>query len=77
MDEKYSISFTEALAAQMLCHDRIDETNAIGRLRHAQAVLRLEYDFSRNDLNAQRSIDEIDDVLIMISENGRRDIFFE
>ncbi|URC17911.1 hypothetical protein SEA_ENDOR_55 [Microbacterium phage Endor] len=77
MDEKYSISFTEALAAQMLCNGRIDETNAIVCLRHAQAVLREEYDFSRLELNAQRSIDEVDDVLIMISANGRRDIFFE
>ena len=68
-----TISITEALVAELVERENVDATNAIALLRTASANIRAER--PGIDLNAQRPIDDVDDITISVSRNGHRDIF--
>lgn len=72
------ISITEALFAQAVLHDGIDESNIVLAVRHAQAIV-MEYTGTDNQqvLHNLRHYEEVDSILIMVTQNGYRDIFFD
>lgn len=69
-----SMSITEALVAGLFDQDGVDSSNAVQILRNAQRNIQSQvarYDgLFGIDLDAQRSLDEIDDILILASANG-------
>lgn len=71
-----TISITEALVSELVDQDGVDGTNAVQALRRAQAHV-MEYTGSDNRavLDNQRTVDEVDDILIMVSQNGRFNYF--
>lgn len=74
------LSIDEALVAALVEQDDVDATNAIHLLRAAQAKV-IEYTGATSPeevvqhLAAIRTIEEIDSILILVSENGRIDLF--
>ncbi len=70
-----NITITEALYTLAFGHDAIDETNVVAAVRKAQAVV-VEYTGGRPEaLHTLRSVDDVDSILILVTENGARDIF--
>lgn len=67
------ITYTEALFTQALCQDGIDETNIIECVRNAKAVLRT---WAITQFDQEIPVEEIDDTLILVTENGTLNIFF-
>ncbi|QBZ73221.1 hypothetical protein SEA_THERESITA_32 [Microbacterium phage Theresita] len=74
------LSIDEALVSMLVEQDGVDGTNAIHLLRAAQAKV-IEYTGARTPddvvahLGSIRTIEEVDDILTMVSENGRIDLF--
>uniref|UniRef100_A0AAU6R5W4 Helix-turn-helix DNA binding domain protein n=1 Tax=Micrococcus phage Olihed TaxID=3092209 RepID=A0AAU6R5W4_9CAUD len=75
-----NLSIDEALVSMLVEQDGVDATNAIHLLRAAQAKV-IEYTGARTPeevalhLSGTRSIDEVDSILILVSENGKIDLF--
>lgn len=75
------MSITESLVALLTEQDDVDSTNAVELLRNAQKNVVEMFgvaDSGRfNFLNKQRSLDELDDIIITASRNGGIDLFRE
>ncbi len=75
-----NLSIDEALVSMLVEQDGVDATNAIQLLRAAQAKV-IEYTGARTPedvvahLSAIRTIEEVDSILILVSENGKVDLF--
>lgn len=69
-----TISINEAIVAMLVGQDA-DPADAIMMLRKAQAVV-MEYTGDVAEaLYTQRDVEAVDDIIIMVTENGHRDIF--
>lgn len=74
------LTLTEALVSAMQDQDDIDSTNAVFALRRAKdRVLKL-YSLTGlatgiDFLEQMRDMDEIDDIIISVTMNGRIDLF--
>lgn len=75
-----NLSIDEALVAALVEQDGVDATNAIHLLRAAQAKV-IEYTGARDPeevvlyLSSTRTIEEVDSILTLVSENGKIDLF--
>lgn len=73
------ISLTEGLVGMMFTQDGIDETNAVQKLRTAQANvianLGVAASGAANFLNKKRYIDVTDGILALASRNGSINLF--
>ncbi|QOP64815.1 hypothetical protein SEA_DELAGARZA_56 [Microbacterium phage DelaGarza] len=73
-----TLTIAEALVAIIADREDIDATNAIPCLRRAEAtILEFTGGVHRVPLYTERTSDDVDTILILVTENGQRDIFFE
>ncbi|KAA9133777.1 hypothetical protein [Microbacterium caowuchunii] len=71
-----TLSLLEGLYILAMDSDDVDATNITARVRNASEVVVRERLGGRWDvLHAKRSVDSVDDILILVTENGHRDIF--
>jgi len=68
------ITLNECLVAALVDHDNVDGTNAVMRLRMAQDVLRASSHVGV-PLDAPLTIEDADSIMVMVTQNGARDIF--
>lgn len=67
-----TLSLNEALLVALVERGGVDGTNVIDLMRNAQTVLRSA---TAHSLDWQMREDDVDDILMTASLNGRRDIF--
>lgn len=70
-----TLTLTEAVLVELMARGGVDDTNVITLLRGAQDIVRpyaRERGYGMNDL---MDIDLVDDIMIGVSQNGRKDIF--
>lgn len=70
-----NITLMEALYSAAAGHDGVDETNIIFKVRKAQQVV-LDYTGQPSySLFVAQPVEKVDDIMIMVTQNGHRDIF--
>lgn len=76
------ISIDEALVVLAFEHEGIDATNVTTCIRNAQAAI-VEYfgattpEAVQAHLSSMRTLEEIDSIIILASDNGNFDLFFD
>jgi len=70
-----NITITEALYSLVILQDNVDSTNIIAKVRRAQEYMESGFGLTTDELHEMKSVDSIDEMIIMATRNGRFDIF--
>jgi hypothetical protein len=72
-----TLSLNEAILVELAMRPGVDETNIVTLYRKAQRNLAtlVARRYGTPDMDAPRHVDDVDDLMILVTENGRISLF--